>query len=52
MALSMDLHKAGFEAAVSPREELKWGARDLTGPGLEAPSLADVASGFGYILRY
>ena len=37
----MVFHKAGLEAGVSPKDELKWGARDLTGPWLATPCLEE-----------
>ena len=41
----MVFHKAGLEAGVSPKDELKCGARDLTGPGpTEAESTSEETS--------
>ena len=41
----MVFHKAGLEAGVSPKEELKWGARDLIGPGLAGMELGSTEGG-------
>ena len=41
-AVNIVFHKPGLEAGVSPKDELKWGARDLTGPGLETSGIEEL----------